>query len=281
MTTDLAVIGCGNLNRRDDGLGVVVARRLTQWLASEPHEQVYVFDAGTGGMDVMFQARGAGSLILVDASLSGAKPGSIFRLPGEEVANRPELGYSLHDFRWNHALYAGRRIFGDAFPQDVTVYLVEAADVSFGLELSPAVSPAVEKVVGDIQERIRERSDQPDSLSRVRSDEGAEEAQSGGPAEITIRRGSIYIGARVYARYLGNLESLVLLRRDDTLLLLPVHHAAAGGLLIKIRNPRGDRVVHAQEFLRGHGIDERLEWTVPVRWDAEAAALVADWPSPV
>lgn len=267
MAADLAVIGCGNVNRRDDGVGVVVAQRLKQWLAAEPHGHVSVFDAGTGGMDVMFQARGAGSLILVDASLSGSKPGSIFRLPGEEVANRPELGYNLHEFRWNHALYAGRRIFGDAFPEDVTVYLVEAADVSFGLELSPDVSRAVEKVVGDIQERIRERSNQPGGLSE-------------GPAEITIRRGSIYIGARVYARYLGNLESLVVLRREDLLLLLPVHDAAAGGLLIKTRNQEGDRVVHAQEFLRGQGMDEEQEWTVSVRWDAQASALVAKWPSP-
>ncbi|HMU56490.1 MAG TPA: hydrogenase maturation protease [Nitrospira sp.] len=279
MTIDLAVIGCGNLNRKDDGAGVIVAHRLKQWLAMESHERIGVFDAGTGGMEVMFHARGAGSVILVDASLSGSKPGSIFKLPGKEVADRPELGYSLHDFRWNHALYAGRKIFGDAFPHDVTVYLIEAADVSFGLDLSPAVSRAVADVLGYIQQQIRERSDRSNRPSRARSGEGADGTPTEGPVEITIRRGSIYIGAGVHASYFGDLESLVLLRREDKLLLLPVRHAAAGGLLIKIRNPQGDRVVHAQEFLRGHGIDERQEWTVPVRWDAQAAALVADWPS--
>lgn len=159
----LAVIGCGNLNRSDDGVGVVVARRLKQWLDEAPRDGVAVFDAGTGGMEVMFQARGAAALILVDACTSGSTPGSIFKLPGRELAKRPEPGYSLHDFRWDHALYAGRTIFGDAFPRDVTVYLVEAASLSLGLQLSRAVSDAVDQVVTCIKDhivRIAETSNQ-------------------------------------------------------------------------------------------------------------------------
>jgi hydrogenase maturation protease len=261
----LVVIGCGNLNRSDDGVGVIVAHRLKQWLSDEPREDVAVFDAGTGGMDVMFHARGATSLILVDACTSGSQPGSLFRLPGEEVVARPEPGYSLHEFRWDHALYAGRRIFGDAFPRDVTVYLVEAATVSLGLDLSPEVSKAVNRVADCIKEQIRERTD-------------TQPGQSGGPARIEIRRGNIYVEAGVYARYFGGLESLVLLRRDEKLLLLPVRHAAAGGLLLKIRNTRGDRIVHAQEFFRDQGLDEQQEWSLPVRWDSRSAALVVEWP---
>ena len=65
-TNRLAVIGCGNLNRSDDGVGVIVAQRLKQWLNDAPCDGVAVFDAGTGGMDVMFQARGATSLIIVE-----------------------------------------------------------------------------------------------------------------------------------------------------------------------------------------------------------------------
>ncbi|CAE6784426.1 Putative hydrogenase maturation protease (Modular protein) [Nitrospira defluvii] len=278
-TEALAVIGCGNLNRRDDGLGVIVAQRLMQWLNAEPQENIQVYDAGTGGMDVMFQARGTSSLILVDASLSGSTPGSIFKLPGKEVASRPEPGYSLHDFRWDHALYAGRKIFGDTFPHDVTVYLVEAADVSLGLELSPAVAQALERVIDQIKEDIRERSTRLRSGQRAPcSDEPVTERSEDHP-QVTIRQGSIYIDAKVYAKYLGGLESIVLLRQDQKLLLLPVRHAAAGGLLLKVRNPQGDRVVHAQEFLRGHGIEDQQEKVVPVQWDSRMAALVTDWPS--
>lgn len=273
-----AVIGCGNLNRSDDGIGVIVAQQLKQWLSDAPCEGVAVFDAGTGGMDVMFQARGATSLILVDACVSGSQPGSIFKLPGEEVTKRPEPGYSLHDFRWDHALYAGQKIFGDAFPRDVTVYLVEAANVSLGFELSPAVAEAADRVVDSIKDQIRERANQSHPESIHTQAEDPQLTVSQGLFRIAIRRGSIYVDAGVYATYFRGLESIILLRQDEKLLLLPVRHAAAGGLLLKIRNPHGDRVVHAHEFLRNQGIDEGQEWTLPVQWDARSAALVANWP---
>jgi hydrogenase maturation protease len=156
-TAGLAVIGCGNLNRSDDGVGVVVARRLRRWLDDAPRAGVAVFDAGTGGLEAMFQAKGAASLIIVDACKSGSQPGSIFELPGRDLAKWPARAFSLHDFRWDHALYAGEAVFGGAFPRDVTVYLIEAASVALGLQLSPAVSDAADQVVERLKARIRVR----------------------------------------------------------------------------------------------------------------------------
>lgn len=51
----LCVIGCGNSTRCDDGAGVYVARTLRAQLRREPRPDVAVFDAGTGGMEVMFR----------------------------------------------------------------------------------------------------------------------------------------------------------------------------------------------------------------------------------
>jgi hydrogenase maturation protease len=145
----LAVIGCGNPNRSDDGVGVVVAQRLLT-LPLPPNAPVKIFDAGTSGMDILFQARGARKLIIIDASSSGSEPGAVFEVPGSELENRPVPSYTLHDFRWDHALYAGRRIWGDAFPTDVTVFLIEAASLGFGLDLSPAVLQAAGAVTAKI-----------------------------------------------------------------------------------------------------------------------------------
>jgi hydrogenase maturation protease len=141
----LVVIGCGNLNRRDDGVGVVVAQRL---LAMGAHNvgAVEIFDAGTNGMDILFQARGAKKLVIIDACASGSEPGAVFEVPGGELENRPVPSYTLHDFRWDHALYAGRRIWGDDFPKDVTIFLVEAKTLGFGLDLSEPVARAAEIV---------------------------------------------------------------------------------------------------------------------------------------
>ena len=152
----LVIIGCGNLNRRDDGVGVVVAQRLQAWFAEQPQSDVRIFDAGTGGMDVMFQARGARSLIIIDACISGSEPGTIFKLAGEDAINRPPPSYTLHDFRWDHALYAGRRIFKEDFPKNVTVYLIEAEDTSLGLELTPRVARSIEIVCEHVHAHVTE-----------------------------------------------------------------------------------------------------------------------------
>ena len=150
----LTIIGCGNLNRCDDGVGVIVARRLGEYVSRYRRDNVRVFDAGTDGMSVMFRARGADCLVLVDASRSGSEPGAVFRVPGGELASDYEPAYSLHDFRWDHALYAGRRIFGPAFPTDVTVFLIEAASLDVGCELSTEVGAAAARVAQEIEAMI-------------------------------------------------------------------------------------------------------------------------------
>lgn len=150
----VVIIGCGNLNRQDDGVGIVVAQRLQWYFKEHPNPDVRVYDAGTNGMEVMFQARQANILILIDASVSGSQPGTIFKLPGSEVANRLPPSYSLHNFRWDHALYAGQQIFKGSFPKEVTVYLIEAADTMFGLELTVPVQQAAEKVCAYIQDEV-------------------------------------------------------------------------------------------------------------------------------
>ena len=150
----LVIIGCGNLNRSDDAAGVRVIQQLRRDFGDAMPAGVKLFDAGTGGMEVMFQARGARQLIIVDACRSGSEAGAIFRLPGTEIDTVHQPVYSLHDFRWDHAVHAGRRIFGDAFPSDLTVYLIEAGSLELGTELTAPVSRAVGKVCGHVAQSI-------------------------------------------------------------------------------------------------------------------------------
>jgi len=149
--TNLTIIGCGNLNRNDDAVGVIIAQRLQQYLATYPHPHVKVYDCGTAGMEVMFKARGSKHLIIIDASSTNSEPGAVFQLPGEELEAIPEPSYNLHDFRWDNAIAAGKKIFKDDFPICVTVYLIEAANLDFGWELSPAVSHSADFVFEQIK----------------------------------------------------------------------------------------------------------------------------------
>lgn len=140
----LAVIGCGNPNRSDDGVGPEVIARLR---STGLPDAVALYDAGTDGMAVLYRARGLSRLIVVDAKAPETTPGAIFEVPGELLESPPTNSLNLHDFRWDHALHAARRIYGAQFPGEVTVFLIEAQSLDLGLGLSAAVSKAADDVV--------------------------------------------------------------------------------------------------------------------------------------
>ena len=68
---------------------------------------------------------------------------------------------------------------------------------------------------------------------------------------------------------------MALLARAEQILIMPLTRESGGGLLLKMRNARGDRVVHAQEFFREQGLLENMqERKVSIHWNEESAALV-------
>lgn len=76
-----------------------------------------------------------------------------------------------------------------------------------------------------------------------------------GAACVSLRDGRLHIPAGVYQRWLAPCPALALLDRDGQWLVLPLF-GGAGGLQIKIRNARGDRVVESQEFFRSQGLED-------------------------
>jgi hydrogenase maturation protease len=143
----LAIVGCGNPARSDDGVGIAVIERLKRHAMPTG---VVLIDAGTAGMDVMFRVRGIRRVVIVDACRSGSAAGAIFRLPGREAMTPVEHGFSLHGLRWDHALYAGCKMYGDDFVDHTEVILVEAQDLGFGLQLSEPVERAAERVAQQV-----------------------------------------------------------------------------------------------------------------------------------
>ncbi|MDY7104407.1 MAG: hydrogenase maturation protease [Actinomycetota bacterium] len=160
-TGKTVVIGCGNLLRGDDAVGPILVRHL--WERGVGDDVVLV-DGGTAGMDVAFKMRGARRVVIVDASSTGSEPGTVFEVPASELADVAEVEkYHSHAFRWDHALAFAHWLLGDDYPSDITVFLVEAADVSFGAELTPAVAASMERVIGYVEaidgDRDRDGSD--------------------------------------------------------------------------------------------------------------------------
>lgn len=95
------------------------------------------------------------------------------------------------------------------------------------------------------------------------------------PPVATVVRGNVYLLRETCDTYLRGIQSVALLERENRILIVPLIQESAGGLLLKIRNARGDRVIHAQEFFRQNGfVEDFQERNVQVHWSTEAAALV-------
>lgn len=245
------VIGCGNLLRGDDGTGPVLVRHL--WERGVPGGARLV-DGGTAGMDVAFQMRGAERVVIVDAAATGSAPGTVFRVPGAELAQLPPLqGLHTHSFRWDHAIPLARWALGDACPTDITVFLIEVAAVELGTELSEPVTAAMEQVL----ELIEREYLAPLRPPAVESD----------TVELTAD-GYLRLGARLAAVRFPS-DAATALVRDGELWLMPLRGPRSGGLLLKQRNPAGDRSVLIREVL-----DDRVPTgPCPARWDAAQGAL--------
>ncbi len=226
------VIGCGNLLRGDDAVGPVLIRRL--WDHGLP-DDVQCADGGTGGMDVAFQMRGVAHAVLVDACSSGSEPGTIFELPGEEVEQLPPLsGIHLHAFRWDHALAFGRWLLKEDYPKKITVYLIEGERFEVGEGLTSNVDKAIDR----LKDRLLAQWSMPKNKASHRA---ASER-----VELTAD-GYLRLSKETSERFFPE-HSLVALWREGDLYLLPTRGAAAGGLVLKQRNPSGDRACCCRRF---------------------------------
>lgn len=148
------VIGCGNLLRGDDGVGPILVRHLAE---QGVPAHVRLADGGTAGMDVAFAMRGMRKVVIVDAAITGAEPGTMYRVPGERFEELPPLGQiQLHSFKWDHAIAFARWALKDDFPSDVEVWLIEAEQLDPGADLSPRVRVAMEAIGAQIISELEE-----------------------------------------------------------------------------------------------------------------------------
>lgn len=245
------IIGCGNLLRGDDGVGPVLVRHL--WERGVP-DGARLVDGGTAGMDVAFQMRGVQRVVIIDAAATGAAPGTVYRVPGEELAELPPLqGLHTHSFRWDNAIALARWALGDDCPTDITVFLIEALGVELGAELSEPVEAAMEQVI-DIIER--------DYLSDLRP-----ESTDAVSVEFTAD-GYLRLDAALAASRFPS-DAVAAVTRDGDLWLIPLRGPRSGGLLLKQRNVAGDRALLVREVLH----DDLPTGVHGAFWDDAQAAL--------
>ena len=140
------IIGVGNALRGDDGAAAAVVAHLRT-----DDIPAYVFDGD--GAELMEMWRDQGRVIVIDAALSGAPPGTLHRFEANmEELPRNFFRHSSHQFGVAEAVEMARAL--DRLPTDLIVYGIEGANFNLGAKLSPDVELGVFNVVERIKSDI-------------------------------------------------------------------------------------------------------------------------------
>ena len=145
------VLGIGNPILTDDGVAIHIVKRLKEEKLGADIEL-----AATGGLGIIELVAGYDRLILVDAIITGNKPGTIFELSLEELRSHPPLHFaSTHDVSFVAALKLGRELIPEKMPREITIFAIEVEDTTtFGEECTQKVQEAIPQVLKLIKRKI-------------------------------------------------------------------------------------------------------------------------------
>lgn len=146
----ITVIGVGNQERGDDGVGLLVARAMgTRRL---PHTAI-VEESGEGS--ALLEAwKGSDVVVLIDAVSSGAKPGTLHRFDANaESIPAKFFRYSSHTFGVAEAIELARAL--NQLPSRVIVYGIEGKVFEAGIGIAPEVAQTARKTVRVVAQEIR------------------------------------------------------------------------------------------------------------------------------
>jgi len=142
MTTKMKtlVLGLGNPIVTDDAVGLRVVQKVSEEL-DDP--DVSVVEQYEGGLRLLDAVLGYDRVIIVDAiQTRNGKPGQVYRLKPEDFSFAKHLS-SPHSTNLVTALELGRML-NLAVPQEITIFAVEAADLT---NFSERCTPEVEKAI--------------------------------------------------------------------------------------------------------------------------------------
>ncbi len=149
----IQILGIGNSILTDDSAGLRVIEKLRQ---DRFLEGCILTDGGTGGLGIIDLLEECDRLILVDAFITDAAPGTIHRLGIEDLDdNRSVHLCSAHGFDFKTVFELFKKTVSKKAPSEVTIIGIEAKDVTtFSEKCSKEVQDAIETVVELIRKDI-------------------------------------------------------------------------------------------------------------------------------
>jgi hydrogenase maturation protease len=148
--TNTLVIGIGNEFRSDDAAGLIAARKIREI----NYEGLDVEESAGDGAGLMDMWAGRRNVILIDAVLSGAAPGTVHRL---ELSNRllPSefFKFSTHLFSIPQAIYLSASL--GTLPDKLIILGIEGKSFTAGEVVSYEAEEAINNIVKIVQKEIK------------------------------------------------------------------------------------------------------------------------------
>lgn len=146
------VVGVGHPDRGDDAVGWLVAERLRSRLSDRDDVEVVQLTSDPAELLTLPAWDAAAHVVLVDAVVTGAPPGTVDVVGDEQPLPSPRCS-GTHDLGLAATLQIARSL--DRLPRDLTIVGVEGARFGIGDLPSPAVVAAAERVALAVEGEIR------------------------------------------------------------------------------------------------------------------------------
>ena len=157
-----AVIGIGNPNRGDDGIGKRVIEVLEKLKAKGEFKDVELVHLLSSDLKLLDYLLGKNRVIIVDAIKTGFSPGEIIEINPLEDEIKFYHASGTHSLSIFEVLKIGYEIFKEEMPEKLKIIGIEAKDLeSWGSELSPEVEKALREVIKKIKNFLKGREKVP------------------------------------------------------------------------------------------------------------------------
>lgn len=143
MQAGKAVLGLGNMLYGDEGFGIHALHALQARLGNS--ENIEFIDGGVLGLNLLPLVESCSHLLILDCIDFGGNPGSVIELRGEQIPLQVSQKLSEHQVSFTEVLALAR--FRGHLPSYFYFIGVQPADLSTGMNLSPAVRDAIGGVV--------------------------------------------------------------------------------------------------------------------------------------
>ncbi len=147
------VLGIGNTILTDEAAGVRAVELLEQHY--QMPDNVLVIDGGTSGMEMIEDLSDLDFLIVIDVVKTGAAPGTVVKIAGDEIPVFFRRKLSPHQIALPDVLASLELL--DAMPKEIVVLGVEPISLELGMEMTPSIAEQVPVLVEMAVAELRAR----------------------------------------------------------------------------------------------------------------------------